>query len=126
MVMNARLSKILAIAFSCLLVSATTASMCSAMSKDGELDNSNFQRAAAYSAQYHGVSMLVMKDGKIIFEDYPNGHLASEPHELASGTKSFSGVVAIAAQEDGLLSLDEKVSQTITEWNGDSSRESIT
>lgn len=82
--------------------------------------------AAAYSAGCKGVSMLVMQNGKIVFEDYPNGHNQNEPHELASGTKSFAGVAAVAAMEDGILSLDEKVSETITEWKGDPRRENIT
>lgn len=86
----------------------------------------NCQAAAAYSAQARGFSMLVIEDGKVIFEDYPNGHSASEPHELASGTKSFTGLCALAASEDGILTLDEKVSSTITEWQGDPKRENIT
>ena len=86
----------------------------------------NCQAAAAYSAKARGFSMLVIEDGKVIFEDYPNGHTASEPHELASGTKSFTGLCALAASEDGILSLDEKVSGTITEWQGDPKRENIT
>ncbi len=86
----------------------------------------NCQAAAAYSAKARGFSMLVIEDGKLIFEDYPNGHSASEPHELASGTKSFTGICALAASEDGILSLDEKVSDTISEWQGDPKRENIT
>lgn len=86
----------------------------------------NCQIAAAYSAKARGYSMLVIEDGKVVFEDYPNGHKGSEPHELASGTKSFTGLCALAASEDGMLDLDEKVSSTITEWKGDPKREDIT
>jgi CubicO group peptidase (beta-lactamase class C family) len=86
----------------------------------------NCKKAADYSAKASGMSMLVIENGKVIFEDYPNGHKASEPHELASGTKSFTGLCALAASEDGILTLDEKVSDTITEWKGDSKRENIT
>jgi len=45
---------------------------------------------------------------------------------LASGTKSFSGVMAIAAVEDGLLKLDERVSDTITEWKSDARKSKVT
>lgn len=62
------------------------------------------QLAASYSAEHRGISLLVMIDGKIVFEDYPNGGRANRPHELASGTKSFSGVMAACAVQDGLLS----------------------
>ena len=49
-----------------------------------------------------------------------------EPHELASGTKSFSGVMAVCAVQDGLLKLDEKVADTLTEWQGDPRKSAVT
>jgi CubicO group peptidase (beta-lactamase class C family) len=76
----------------------------------------DFQAAADYSASYRGISMLVIQDGEVVFEDYPNDGAADRVHPLASGTKSFSGILAAAAVQDGLLTLDEKVSDTITEW----------
>lgn len=86
----------------------------------------NFQLAVDYSKQTKGVSVLVMKGDKIIFEDYQNNFSADKAHFLASGTKSFSGVMAVAAQEDGLLKLDEKVCETITEWKSDPLKSKIT
>lgn len=86
----------------------------------------NCELAAEYNASHKGISMVVMKDGKLVYENYPNGGSATYAHELASGTKSFNGVVAIAAEEDGLLTLDEKVSDTITEWKKDPLRRQIT
>ncbi|MFZ5831671.1 MAG: hypothetical protein ACOY3P_16415, partial [Planctomycetota bacterium] len=50
--------------------------------------------AAEYSAAHRGISMLVMLDGRIVFEHYPNGGRPDRAHELASGTKSFSGILA--------------------------------
>lgn len=93
---------------------------------NSELNLKNCQAAAQYSAKLKGSSMLVMQHGKIIFEDYPNGHNKDEAHELASGTKSFSGLMALAAMEDGLLNLDEKASATLSEWKEDPQREKIT
>src|SRR4051812_25253846 len=75
--------------------------------------------AAEYSAEHKGISCLVMLDGKIVFEDYPNGGKADRAHELASGTKSFWGVAAVARAQDGLLTLDELVAATIMEWKDD-------
>ncbi len=90
-------------------------------------NNPTYHRLAAeYSARYRGISLLVMVDGKTVFEDYPNGGSPTRAHGLASGTKSFSGVMAVAAQQDGLLSLDEPASKTLTEWQGDPLREKIT
>jgi CubicO group peptidase (beta-lactamase class C family) len=79
--------------------------------------------AAEYSASKQGFSYLVMQKGKVLLEEYPNGGSASRPTELASGTKSFSGVMALCAEEDGLLKLDEPVSKTLTEWQADSRRD---
>lgn len=90
------------------------------------LNQTACELAASYSAGYNGVSTLVVKDGKIVYENYQNGSTPDDAYELASGTKSFSGVAAVAAQEDGLLSLDEKVSDTITEWKNDPARKDIT
>lgn len=83
------------------------------------------QAAARVSAEARGFAFLVMHEGKVIFEAYPNGGSASRATELASGTKSFAGVMALAAQEDGLLKLDESVSDTLSEWR-DPDRKNIT
>lgn len=74
--------------------------------------------AAAYSAQRRGVSLLVMQGGRLLFEDYPRSG-PDDTHELASGTKSFSGVLAAAMVQDGLLTLDEPCADTLTEWRDD-------
>jgi CubicO group peptidase (beta-lactamase class C family) len=88
---------------------------------------SNYQLAADYSAEARGLSVVVMKGDKVEFEEYQNGHSANTPHLLASGTKSFSGVMLAAAIDDGLIKgFDEKVSDIIAEWKGDPRREKIT
>jgi CubicO group peptidase (beta-lactamase class C family) len=85
------------------------------------------ERAAAdYSADKGGVSFLVMRDGKLGHEDYSNGGSASEARELASGTKSFSGVIAAVAVKDGILTLDEKASDTLIEWRTDPTKAGVT
>jgi CubicO group peptidase (beta-lactamase class C family) len=85
-----------------------------------------YQRAADYSEAHGGVSMLVMVDGKIAFERYANGGGANWRNGLASGTKSFVGVAAVAAVEDGLISLDDKASDSLTEWKNDPLKSQIT
>ena len=85
-----------------------------------------YQRAALYSRQHRGVSMVVVKDGRIVFEDYPDGQGAEDANAIHSGTKSFSCVMAVAAIEDRLLSFDEPVAQTITEWQADTLKAKIT
>jgi CubicO group peptidase (beta-lactamase class C family) len=90
------------------------------------IDAARCKLAAEYSAARRGVSVLLMLDGKILFEDYPAGGSPDRAHELASGTKSFSGVAAAAAVQDGLFKLDDKVSDTIAEWKDDPKKASIT
>jgi CubicO group peptidase (beta-lactamase class C family) len=76
----------------------------------------NLIAAQAY-AERHGLHALVVQLGdEIVAETYAAGYDAEKPHALYSGTKSFWGVAAVAAQEDGLLDLDEPVSRTIPSW----------
>lgn len=110
------------LATSCLAVSAENAETFQASS--GQL--AAYREAAAYSRAHRGLSMVVMKNGKLVFEDYAGGYTADEPHNLYSGTKSFSCAIAVAAAQDKLLNFDEPVSQTITEWQTDLQKSKIT
>lgn len=89
-------------------------------------DGSPFDAAAKYLESKNGHAMLVYLDGRLVFERYLNGYEPTTPHQLASGTKSFSGAMAVAAVQDGFLDLDEKVADTITEWKADERKSRIT
>ncbi|WP_254507541.1 serine hydrolase domain-containing protein [Anatilimnocola floriformis] len=83
--------------------------------------------AAEYSASCKGISMLVRVDDKELFSDYPNSGKKDRAHELASGTKSFCGVLVAAAIQDKLISSwDEKVSDTLSEWKEDTKKKTVT
>jgi CubicO group peptidase (beta-lactamase class C family) len=82
--------------------------------------------AADYSAKRRGCALLVMQHGKILLEDYPNGGGPRVTHQIYSGTKSFFTMAALVAEQEGLLHLDELVSNTISEWRGDPRRARIT
>lgn len=84
-----------------------------------------YVQAADYSKQYSGRAVLVMHRGQIVFERY-DGWRPGMPHMLASGTKSFTGVLAMFAVQDGVLSLDEKVCDTIEAWRDDPKKSQIT
>ncbi len=86
----------------------------------------HFDEAADYSTKYSGRAVLIMHKGEVVYERYDNDWTATRPHMLASGTKSFTGVVAMFAVQDGLLTLDEKVADTITEWKSDERKRDIT
>lgn len=83
----------------------------------------DFTAAATYSADRRGVSMLAMRRGEVIFEDYPNQGSAARGWELASGTKSFTGIMCAAAIQDRLISSwDERAAETMSEWRNDERR----
>lgn len=82
----------------------------------------NFEAAAAYSAERRGVSLMVVQGGQIIYENYPGEGGAARGWELASGTKSFTGVMAAAAAQDRLMSWDEPAAETLREWRDDARR----
>ena len=54
-------------------------------------------------------SLMVIKDGKIIYERYGMGHTATELHTMWSATKTFTATAVGFALQDGLLSLDTPV-----------------
>ena len=91
-----------------------------------EIRSADCARAAKYSESKRGVSMLVMQNGRPIFEHYANGGSADGRWPIFSGTKSFWGIAALAAVHDGLFKLDDPVADTITEWKSDPRKSRIT
>jgi CubicO group peptidase (beta-lactamase class C family) len=87
---------------------------------------SDCARAAKYSESRRGASMLVMQNGRKIFEHYANGGSAGGRWPIFSGTKSFWGIAALAAVHEGLFGLDDPVSDTITEWKTELRKSQIT
>src|SRR6516165_10891049 len=91
-----------------------------------EIKASDCARATKYSESRRGSAMLVMQNGRTIFEHYANGGSANRRWPIFSGTKSFWGIAALAAVHDGLFRLDDLVSDTITEWRSDPRKSQIT
>src|SRR5919108_578532 len=75
------------------------------------------ESAAGYAERHALHALLVQRGDRIVFERYGGGYDEKKPHALYSGTKSFWGVLAVAAQEDGVLDLDEPVGATIPSWS---------
>lgn len=85
------------------------------------------EAAWAYANRYPTQSMLVLQDGKVIFERYARGGAATRPQMLASGTKSFTGVAALFAREDKIIpSLNAPAATWIKEWASDPQKSKIT
>jgi CubicO group peptidase (beta-lactamase class C family) len=68
----------------------------------------------------------VLQRGAIVLERYGAGWDAEKPHALYSGTKSFWGVVAVLAERDGLLTLDEPVAATVESWRDGGAKARVT
>lgn len=91
-----------------------------------DVTTASLRAAAEYSAARRGYALAVMRHDKIIFEDYENGSTRWDSHKIYSGTKSFWIMAMLAAGNDGLLTLDERVSETIPEWREDPRKRNIT
>lgn len=88
--------------------------------------SAQFDRAVAYAAGTDGQAVLVMHRGRIVYERYMNGGSAAKAMLLASGSKSFVGVAAIAAVADGMLTLDQPVADLLPEWKQDPRKSRVT
>jgi CubicO group peptidase (beta-lactamase class C family) len=64
-------------------------------------------------------SLLVIKDGKLIFERYSKGLTRDHNYELYSITKGVTALSAGILMNEGRLSLDDKVSTTIAKFRPD-------
>jgi CubicO group peptidase (beta-lactamase class C family) len=64
-------------------------------------------------------SFIVVKDDKIVFEEYYHGHKRNTPHILYSITKSVvSGLIGIALNDRLISSIDDPVEKYIHEFVG--------
>lgn len=86
----------------------------------------NISLAQTYHEEQKGISFMIYHQGKKLYESYANGGFARKPHELASGTKSFSGIMASFAVQDGLMQWDELAVDTLPEWKADPIKSTIT
>jgi len=90
------------------------------------LDPAAVRAAAKYSSTHHGTSFLAIQNGKTLLEEYPAGGNAETPRKIYSGTKAFWNLAALAAAQDGLLNLDERVADTIPAWRNDPRKSRVT
>lgn len=91
-----------------------------------QLSESSITAAQKYSVSRSGIAMIVQEQGTARYEKYYNGHSANEPLHIYSGTKSFFGALAVIAEDEGILKLDELVAGTLPEWKDDPRKRTIT
>ncbi len=85
------------------------------------LDPAAVRAAASYSNSHNGASLLVLEAGKTL-----HATSAKEAWKIYSGTKAFWCLAALAAAQDGLLGLDERVADTIPAWRDDPQKARVT
>lgn len=89
----------------------------SAEAQPAPAPGARFAGAASYSAARGGASFLVARHGIVLAEDYPQGD-ADSRWPLGAGTRSTAALLAASLVEDELMSLDEPVAFTLSEWAG--------
>jgi len=90
------------------------------------LDAAALKSAQEHNEQTGGQTLVVLHDGKTLLESYAHGGAAGRMQMLASGSKSFLGVLAMAAVQDGMIRLDDRACEAIAEWADDPVRSAIT
>jgi len=84
------------------------------------------KKAHQYSSSHGGISLLIKQGDSVLLEKYDNGGTATRRSPAFSMTKSFCGLMAMAADAERIFSLEERVSDTISEWRCDPVKSRIT
>jgi CubicO group peptidase (beta-lactamase class C family) len=75
------------------------------------------QPLLSYLEEKHSHSFIILVNGRIVMENYFNGHSATTPWYWASAGKTLTSTLSGIAQEEGLLNISNKVSDYIgTGW----------
>ena len=68
----------------------------------------------------HSKSFIILVNGRIVMENYFNGHTATTPWYWASAGKTLTSTVTGIAEQEGLLNINNKVSDYIgTSWTSE-------
>lgn len=87
------------------------------------------QMAADYSAQKSGTALLVWQDGAWVLEadqDDAPADATTTRHAITDGSVLLWGLVALAMIDDGALTLNAPVAETVSEWADDPQKRTIT
>lgn len=76
----------------------------------------NIEAASKYVSARRGYALYIRQQGEVLCDRYFNGAEKGETRRIYSGTKGFWGLAAMAAVEDGHLSLKERVADTLPAW----------
>lgn len=80
-------------------------------------NQSQVQPLLDYLQQKHTRSFMILVNGRIVMENYFNGHSATTPWYWASAGKTLTATMTGIAQQEGLLNINDKVSDYLgTGW----------
>jgi CubicO group peptidase (beta-lactamase class C family) len=72
-------------------------------------------------------AFLVVRNDKIVYEWYAEGHGPAKTHYTASMAKAIVGGLSLGvAMSDGLIALDDKAAKFVPQWKDDSAKSRIT
>ncbi|WP_062268730.1 serine hydrolase domain-containing protein [Endozoicomonas arenosclerae] len=87
-----------------------------------DFDSTLLQDTSSYAESINSDSLLIIRNGHIIWEEYWNGLGQTTPQKnVWSVTKSFTSILVGIAQDQGHLSINDKASDYISQWQGGSS-----
>lgn len=90
------------------------------------LGSSAIQAASRYSREQNATALIIVQGGKTLLREFPDRRNPSEPVRIYSGTKFYWCLAALVAEEKGILSLDERVSDTIPAWQESKTKARVT
>ena len=80
-------------------------------------NESQLQPLLDYLEEKNSKSFIILYNGKIVIEDYFNGHTNTSPWYWASAGKTLTAAVTGIAQDEGLIDINNKVSDYLgTGW----------
>ena len=80
-------------------------------------NENNLQSLLEFVEEKNSKSFIILYNGKIVLEEYMNGHSETSPWYWASAGKTLTTTVSGIAQDEGLLDVNNKVSDYLgTGW----------
>jgi CubicO group peptidase (beta-lactamase class C family) len=91
------------------------------------MDEAKLEELKDSLAGRHTKAFLVIRNDRIVYEWYQEGHGPDKPHYTASMAKAIVGGLSLAvAMNDGLIALDDRAMKFIPQWRASSRKSKIT
>jgi len=90
------------------------------------MDTAGLEAAIAFAKENNSLSLLILREGKIVVEQYWGEHTADTRKSIASATKSMTAFMIGMALEDGkFTSIDQSIADFCPTWK-DTPKQQIT